>query len=89
MKIFQQLHQDTTSKARLGLLTLGHGQVETPVFMPVGTNGTVRGMFHEDVEKIGYNLILGNTYHLYLRPGLEVLSQFGGCTPSPTGAETC
>ncbi|NBK24245.1 MAG: tRNA guanosine(34) transglycosylase Tgt [Spirochaetia bacterium] len=78
MHIFKQLHQDTTSKARLGLLSLGHGEVETPVFMPVGTNGTVKGMFHEDVRKIGYKLILGNTYHLYLRPGLEVLDQFGG-----------
>ncbi len=46
--------------------------------MPVGTKGTVKAMFHEDVKKIGYKLILGNTYHLYLKPGLEVLSQFGG-----------
>jgi len=60
------------------LLDLGHGVVETPVFMPVGTNGTVKGMYHRDVEKIGYKLILGNTYHLYLRPGMEVLEQFGG-----------
>ncbi len=78
MSIFQEIHQDSTSGARLGILSLGHGTVETPVFMPVGTNGTVKGMFHEDVKKIGYQLILGNTYHLYLRPGLEVLSQYQG-----------
>ncbi|MDC7228917.1 MAG: tRNA guanosine(34) transglycosylase Tgt [Sphaerochaetaceae bacterium] len=78
MAIFRTIHQDTSSNARLGILSLGHGEVETPVFMPVGTKGTVKAMFHEDVKKIGYKLILGNTYHLYLKPGLEVLSQFGG-----------
>lgn len=77
-KIFEETHKDANSNARLGLLSLGHGVVETPVFMPVGTNGTVKGMYHQDVEKIGYKLILGNTYHLYLRPGMEVLDQFGG-----------
>lgn len=78
MSIFEVEHNDTSSNARIGHLHLGHGDVETPVYMPVGTCGTVKGMFHEDVKKIGYKLILGNTYHLYLRPGLEVLSQFGG-----------
>ncbi|HAF85911.1 MAG TPA: tRNA guanosine(34) transglycosylase Tgt [Sphaerochaeta sp.] len=77
-KIFRETHKDKNSNARLGLLDLGHGEVQTPVFMPVGTNGTVKGMYHQDVAKIGYKLILGNTYHLYLRPGLEVLEQFGG-----------
>lgn len=77
-KIFTETHKDAHSKARLGLLNLGHGVVETPVFMPVGTNGTVKGMYHQDVAKIGYKLILGNTYHLYLRPGMDVLEQFGG-----------
>lgn len=77
-KIFTETHKDKNSNARLGLLDLGHGQVQTPVFMPVGTNGTVKGMYHQDVAKIGYTLILGNTYHLYLRPGMEVLEQFGG-----------
>ncbi len=78
MTIFKTTHQDTTSNARLGLLSLGHGVVQTPVFMPVGTAGTVKGIHHEDVARIGYNLILGNTYHLYLRPGLEVLQHYGG-----------
>jgi len=77
-KIFTETHKDKNSNARLGLLDLGHGVVQTPVFMPVGTNGTIKGMYHQDVEKIGYKLILGNTYHLYLRPGMEVLEQFGG-----------
>lgn len=78
MAIFETTHQDAKTAARLGLLHLGHGTVETPVFMPVGTAGTVKGIHHEEVERIGYKLILGNTYHLYLRPGLEVLKQYGG-----------
>ncbi len=77
-KIFSETYKDKNSSARLGLLDLGHGVVQTPVFMPVGTNGTVKGMYHQDVAKIGYKLILGNTYHLYLRPGTDVLEQFGG-----------
>lgn len=76
--IFSTLHNDGTSKARTGILSLGHGQVLTPAFMPVGTLGTVKGIYHDDVKRIGYNLILGNTFHLYLRPGLEVLEHFGG-----------
>jgi len=77
-KIFRVLHQDQHSKARTGLLSLGHGIVKTPVFMPVGTNGTVKAMYHRTVKEIGYSLILGNTYHLYLRPGCNVLTQFDG-----------
>lgn len=78
MSIFEHTHQDTTSQARLGTLTLGHGTVQTPVFMPVGTAATVKGIFHREVAAIGYTLILGNTYHLYLRPGEEVLTHYGG-----------
>ncbi|MCK9547423.1 MAG: tRNA guanosine(34) transglycosylase Tgt [Sphaerochaeta sp.] len=78
MSIFESTHQDSDTRARLGLLKLGHGRVQTPVFMPVGTAGTVKGIFHQAVADIGYDLILGNTYHLYLRPGLEVLKHFGG-----------
>lgn len=77
-KIFTLKHQDKNSKARTGEITLGHGVVQTPAFMPVGTNGTVKGMYHSTVKDIGYNLILGNTYHLYLRPGCDVLSTFDG-----------
>jgi queuine tRNA-ribosyltransferase len=77
-KIFTETHKDATCNARLGILSLPHGEVQTPAFMPVGTNGTVKGIYHDKIEEIGYNLILGNTYHLYLRPGLEVLEKFGG-----------
>lgn len=77
-KIFTLKHQDANSKARTGQITLGHGVVNTPAFMPVGTNGTVKGLYHSTVKDIGYNLILGNTYHLYLRPGCDVLSKFDG-----------
>ena len=76
--IFKLKHQDTSCKARTGEITLPHGVVQTPAFMPVGTNGTVKGIHHDDVARIGYNLILGNTYHLYLRPGVEVLKTFDG-----------
>ncbi len=76
--IYTLTHQDTNSPARCGIVTLPHGPVETPAFMPVGTNGTVKGIHHDTVEQIGYRLILGNTYHLYLRPGMDVLKQFGG-----------
>jgi len=78
MNIFRTTANDPHSRARCGILSLPHGDVETPSFMPVGTNGTVKGIYHRDVEKIGYKLILGNTYHLYLRPGVEVLSSYGG-----------
>lgn len=76
--IFKLKHQDTSCKARTGEIRLPHGVVQTPAFMPVGTNGTVKAIHHDDVAKIGYNLILGNTYHLYLRPGIEVLKTFDG-----------
>jgi queuine tRNA-ribosyltransferase len=77
-KIYQLTHQDTGSDARCGIVSLPHGDVITPTFMPVGTNGTVKGMYHDTVADMGYNLILGNTYHLYLRPGIEVLKHYGG-----------
>lgn len=77
-RIYNQIHKDAHCNARTGVLSLGHGQVQTPAFMPVGTNGTVKGIYHEKVAEIGYNLILGNTFHLYLRPGVEVLDSYGG-----------
>lgn len=77
-KILDIVHQDNNSKARTGILHLPHGDVKTPAFMPVGTNGTVKAIYHKTVSEIGYNLILGNTYHLYLRPGTEVLKTFDG-----------
>jgi queuine tRNA-ribosyltransferase len=77
-QIYTLKHQDKSCKARRGEIKLGHGVVQTPTFMPVGTNGTVKGIYHDKVASIGYNLILGNTYHLYLRPGIEVLKTFDG-----------
>ena len=66
------------SKARAGLLRTAHGDIETPIFMPVGTLGTVKAMHLKDVLELGSQIILGNTYHLYLRPGQEVIKKFGG-----------
>lgn len=63
---------------RTGVINLGHGEVETPVFMPVGTAAAVKAIRHERIEAMGYRLILGNTYHLYLRPGTEVIADYGG-----------
>ena len=68
----------TDGHARRGRLTLNHGVVETPVFMPVGTYGTVKGVMPASLEAMGAQIILGNTFHLWLRPGLDVLAQFGG-----------
>src|SRR6056297_613373 len=75
--LFKTTHNDTGSRARTGILELPHGSVPTPMFMPVGTNATVKAMLHESIAAMGYNLILGNTYHLYLRPGQEVIDHYG------------
>jgi queuine tRNA-ribosyltransferase len=64
--------------ARRGRLGLSHGTVETPVFMPVGTYGSVKGVAPASLEAMGAEIILGNTFHLWLRPGLDVLARFGG-----------
>ena len=66
------------SHARRGRLTLNHGVVETPIFMPVGTYGTVKGVMPRSLKDMGAQIILGNTFHLWMRPGLDVLAQFGG-----------
>src|SRR5580692_5172113 len=66
------------SGARLGRLTTPHGTIETPAFMPVGTAGTVKGMTQQALEELGVGLLLSNTYHLYLRPGHELIAQMGG-----------
>ena len=65
-------------RARRGTLTLAHGQVETPAFMPVGTYGTVKAMSPAELHEIGAGIVLGNTFHLWLRPGLEVIEAHGG-----------
>ena len=77
-RIYTCTFRDVETRARLGYIDLPHGRVETPAFMPVGTNGTVKGIYHDRIRDIGYQIILANTYHLYLRPGEEVLKRFGG-----------
>ena len=76
---FQIRGTDSGSNARAGVLTTDHGSIQTPIFMPVGTVGSVKGVYHRDLrEDIGAQIILGNTYHLYLRPGLDTLRKAGG-----------
>jgi queuine tRNA-ribosyltransferase len=69
---------DGSTRARLGRLTLPHGVVETPQFMPVGTNATVKALDPDDLREVGASIILANTYHLYLRPGHERIARLGG-----------
>jgi queuine tRNA-ribosyltransferase len=73
---FHVTHRD--GRARRGLVTTPHGVVETPVFMPVGTQGAVKAMTVRDLEEVSVSIILGNTYHLYLRPGADLIARFGG-----------
>ena len=76
---FQLQATDKNSNARAGLITTDHGQIETPIFMPVGTLGSVKAVhLHELRDDVKAQIILGNTYHLYLRPGIEILEQAGG-----------
>ncbi|MGE5581576.1 MAG: tRNA guanosine(34) transglycosylase Tgt [Bacillota bacterium] len=75
---FTILKNATENRGRLGLLTTPHNQIETPVFMPVGTQGAVKAMTVEDLQEIGFKIILGNTYHLYLRPGQDIVREAGG-----------
>ena len=74
---FEVLHTDP-SGARLGRLETPHGAIETPAFMPVGTLGTVKGLTQEALESVGAQIILANTYHLFLRPGAELIREMGG-----------
>lgn len=75
---YELLHKDKNTKARRGRLATPHGTVETPVFMPVGTQATVKAMRPEQVAELGAQIILSNTYHLYLRPGSDVIREAGG-----------
>ena len=84
MLTFETLKTDPASGAylgsfaRRGRLTLNHGVVETPIFMPVGTYGTVKGVMPSSLHDMNAQIILGNTFHLWLRPGMDVIKQFGG-----------
>jgi queuine tRNA-ribosyltransferase len=74
---FEVKNTDATG-ARRGVLTTPHGQIETPAFMPVGTSATIKALTHEALEELGASIILANTYHLYLRPGHELIRKLGG-----------
>jgi len=75
---FDLIKQDRFTAARLGKMITPHGIVHTPAFMPVGTQGTVKSMLPEEIKNCGAEIILGNTYHLYLRPGHETIKKLGG-----------
>jgi queuine tRNA-ribosyltransferase len=78
MFAFEVLHRDPNSSGRVGRLRTPHGEVDTPAFMPVGTKGSVKGVMPEQLARTGAQMILGNTYHLRLRPGPEVVASLGG-----------
>ena len=75
---FELVKKDNNSKARAGIIHTSHGDILTPIFMPVGTQGAIKAVEHRELNEIGTQIILGNTYHLYLRPGTEILEKFGG-----------
>ncbi|MDP6904255.1 MAG: tRNA guanosine(34) transglycosylase Tgt, partial [Verrucomicrobiota bacterium] len=76
--MFEELHNDSGTGARLGRLTTAHGVIETPVFMPVGTRATVKTLDGSDLTQLQAQVILGNTYHLNLRPGMDIIKAAGG-----------
>src|ERR687895_241045 len=75
---FELIKKDLLSSARVGRLTTAHGVVETPAFMPVGTQGAVKAVLPRDLKEMDCQILLGNTYHLYLRPGAELIRDLGG-----------
>ena len=75
---FEIIKKSKKSRARVGKLTTAHGVINTPAFMPVGTQGTVKTMSPRNLDEIGCEIMLANTYHLYLRPGPELIKQAGG-----------
>jgi queuine tRNA-ribosyltransferase len=78
MMQYQIEQSDRYSKGRMGLLTTGHAEIKTPAFMPVGSLGPVKGLEPEDLQSLGFRLILNNAYHLYLRPGHKIVADMGG-----------
>ena len=77
-KLFEIKKVSENSKARAGILHTSHGDIPTPIFMPVGTQGTVKALQQRELLELDAKIILGNTYHLYLRPGMDIMSQFKG-----------
>ena len=78
MSALQILHRDPGSRARAGVLRTAHGEVRTPAFVPLATKGTVKGLEAREVAVLGYDMVLGNTFHLFLEPGAELVARFGG-----------
>jgi queuine tRNA-ribosyltransferase len=78
VEFFQQTSKLTKGEARCGVITTAHGKIETPVFMPVGTRGSVKTIWQQQLEEMDASIILGNTYHLYLRPGHQLIERVGG-----------
>lgn len=76
--MFTLIHQDRNSKARLGKVATAHGEFDTPAFMTVGTHGTVKGLMLKDLQEAGAQIVLANAYHLFLRPGMDVIKKAGG-----------
>ena len=76
--MFEYTLHSSSASARCGTFVTPHGEIETPVFMPVGTNGAVKGVAPEELVETGASMILANTYHLYLRPGEDLVKRLGG-----------
>ncbi len=81
MSAFTIIARDASSRARAGVLSTPHGDVRTPAFTPLATKATVKGLLPEEVASLGYDMVLGNTFHLLLRPGPELIERFGGLGP--------
>src|SRR5256714_2761576 len=77
-RMFELFGKDTATRARRGRLTTAHGAIETPAFMPVGTQGSVKAVSSRELRELEAQIVLGNTYHLFVRPGLDVIRKFGG-----------
>ena len=75
---FELIHTDAKTGARAGIFHTPHGDVPTPIYMPVGTAATVKGMMPRDLKEAGAHIVLSNTYHLYMRPGDELVAEAGG-----------
>ena len=82
---FTLIKKDKTTAARRGRVKVNHGEIETPIFMPVGTYGSVKAMSPLELKEIDAHIILGNTFHLWLRPGMDVINKIKGVASGNTG----
>ena len=87
--IFEIIKKDATSSARRGVLHTRRGDIQTPIFMPVGTRGSVKAVSPAELDELEAQIILGNTYHLFLRPGLEVIKAAGGLHKFASFSKVC